>query len=166
MTRIFLLLIICIGLGTKLSAQKQDESPGLPWLKTTYPIDSCIYLMDPLDLRVTGQRMLGEDIREYQVLFRSSSDNTLDYLVRGTGSWLRDSLFFDGIGPIRNGDELRIVASLPETVENPDGGWSGGDLPFPSFLNGFIMRIGDQVVEPPVSIGLHVIRHEVIPLDD
>ncbi|RME95314.1 MAG: hypothetical protein D6772_13370 [Bacteroidetes bacterium] len=149
-----------------LSAQKQPEFPGSAWLKTTYPVDSCIYLMDPMDMRVTQQRTLGNDIQEYQVLFRSSSDNTLDYLVRGFGSWRDSLLYFNGIGPVRNGDQLRILVSLPETVSDPDGGWDDGALPFPSFLTGFIMRIRDQRVDPPVPIGLQVIRHEIIPLSD
>jgi hypothetical protein len=161
MKHIFLLLLICAALNPEVFAQKQDEFSDL--LKTTYPVDSCLYFMDPMDMRVVRQRSLGEDLREYQVQFRSSADASLDYLVRGTGSIFRDSLFF---GPIRNGDQLRVLASLPDSVDDPDGSWSGGELPFPSFLNGFIMSIEGQTLNPPVAIGLHVIRHEVIPLDD
>lgn len=164
MKHIFLLLLICAALNPEVFAQKQDEFSGSDLLKTTYPVDSCLYFMDPLDLRVVRQRSLGEDLREYQVQFRSSSDSSLDYLVRGTGSILRDSLIVRL--PLRNGDQMRALVSLPDSVEDPDGSWSGGELPFPAFLNGFIMSIESQALDPPAPIVLHVLRHEVIPLDD
>ena len=123
---------------------------------TTYPIDSCLYLMDPYNFLVRGDAFAvpggGQQAR---ILFRST--NNPDQLVRGQGrliinpedfpggeSWLRDSLF------------VKAVMTPPE--QPGSGNWPGGQPPFPMLLSGFVQEGGGIPLDPWRPVTIRVIR--------
>ena len=124
---------------------------------TTYPIDSCIYFMEPYNFLVRGDAFAAPGGgQQAKILFRST--NNPAQLVRGQGrliinpedfpggdSWLRDSLF------------IKAVMTPPEFPDNGSN-WPGGQPPFPLLLNGFVQEGNGEPLDPWRPVTIRVIR--------
>lgn len=163
MKQFITLLLFGITIVSSLKAQKDD----IPlFLKTTYPIDSCIYFMDPFNLRVNQKQTLSGGMLNVRVSFQSSAGSNPDFTFQGTGRFIiNPDLLPTGVS-IEIGNRLIALFSLPDDIHDPDSPWSGSNLPFPVVLSGFLQKIGATTLDPPFSLALQTIQFEVISLVD
>jgi hypothetical protein len=128
--------------------------------RTTYPVDSCLYFMDPFQFKILGTTSLPNGGQGNVTIFRSSG--TPDLYVMGQGGFIT---FQDQLPPgvtIKPDDTGQLLLTVPEQAENADS-WPGGQPPFPLFLYGFLKKIGTTVFDPPLPV---TVRATQIFLED
>ncbi len=163
--RYFILIIAFLSLSQEpVQAQKGPDSSA----KKTYPIDSCLYFMDPLNLRVNRIQDLGGPSTAFRTSFRSTSEAGLEYFITGQSLWIGNDTIFVQLPDlvIDVGTTIQGLFSLPDEVHDPDGPWSeGGTVPYPVVLNGFIQQIDNEIMDPPIPVAMQAIRFQIIPLE-
>lgn len=120
-------------------------------MRTTYPIDSCLYFMEPFDFRVLQTFGLPNGSQGNYTLFRSSGNP--DLFITGKGVWAIDLSMLPV--PLENNSTGQLLMSVPEPPPG-GGGWPGGQPPYPIVLYGFLGKIGTTVIDPPISITMRV----------
>lgn len=163
MKKIIIVTFFIVGFLPLLKAQQTDDIL-LP--KTTYPIDSCIYFMDPFNLRINQLIELSGGNLRVGTSFRSSPGNNPTFMIRGIGRFIiNPELLPEGVDLEAN-DQLLAFLTLPSEIEDPDSPWEGDNLPFPVLLDGFLMKVNDTPLDPGLPIAIQVFQFEVISLSD
>jgi hypothetical protein len=121
-------------------------------LRTTYPVDSCLYFMSPFDYRVQNSQSLGNDYNRYISLFRST-DNP-DVIITGKAGWVTDTFLY----VLQPMDQGKILLTVPELPEGFEDNWPGGPPPFPILLHGFLQTVNGQQIDPPLPITMRVFQ--------
>jgi hypothetical protein len=155
MKNIFLILCFSALTCTTGWAQKGTTGQNYPILRTTYPVDSCLYFADPFDFRVQSFNIIGGG--EIQLTnFRFRSVNNPDQMMMGKGRSViyRDSLFLRGV-TLETGSKGRLLLTVTDLPDDA-GNWPGGQPPFPLLLYGFLTKVGNTTVDPPLAITMQV----------
>ncbi|MCB0640211.1 MAG: hypothetical protein KDC44_01165, partial [Phaeodactylibacter sp.] len=134
-----LLLLLVIGQHVKA----QD--------RRTYPIDTCLYFMEPFNFRILQAFDLPNGNQGNNTLFRSIGNP--DLLITGKGVWAVDP---DALPvPLENNSTGQLLMTVPEPPPG-SGGWPGGQPPYPIVLYGFLGKIGSTIIDPPIPMTMRV----------
>jgi hypothetical protein len=163
MKKFIILTFFIIGFTPLLQAQKGDD---LSLLKRTYPIDSCVYFMDPFNMRINQLETLAGGNLRIRTSFRSSSGSNPTFMIRGVGRFIINPELLPEDLDLEVDGRLVSFLNLPSEVEDPEAPWQGENLPFPVLLDGFLMRIDQTPLDPGLPIAIQVFQLEVIPLSD
>ncbi len=163
MKKFIILTFFIIGFAPLLKAQKGSD---LSLLKTTYPVDSCLYFMDPFNMRINQLETLAGGKLRVRTSFRSSSGSNPTFMIRGVGRFIINPELLPEDLDLEVNGRLMSFLNLPSEVEDPDAPWQGENLPFPVLLDGFLMKIDQTALDPGLPIAIQVFQLEVIPLSD
>jgi hypothetical protein len=122
-------------------------------IRRTYPIDSCLWFMEPFQFRVLQTIPVGNNGQGNRVLF--SNTGSPDLLIQGKGRFLID---LDSIPMglvLENGTKGNMLLTVPEEIPGSEN-WPGGQPPFPLSLPGYLEKIEGNALEPPVGITILV----------
>jgi hypothetical protein len=163
MKKIIILILFIIGFAPMLEAQIEEN---LSLLKTTYPVDSCFYFMDPFNMRINQLETLAGGKIRVKTTFRSSPGSNPTFMIRGVGRFFINPELLPEDLDIENNDRLVSFLTLPSEIEDPGAPWQGENLPFPVLLDGFLMSVDQTPLDPGIPIAIQVFQLEVISLLD
>lgn len=146
----YTLLIILFSAVSDLYAQDQDLL-----LKRTYPVDSCLYFMEPFQFRVFDIQDAAGGGLVAGILFRSTSNPNV--MISGQGRLFFNPEDFPGMAMLL---ENTVGNMLMESLEPPPGddNWPGGQPPFPMILYSFVQRVNDTSLQPWPSVTVRINR--------
>ncbi len=153
-------LLFCTTISTAAAQSGDDGQAAFPNMRRTWPVDSCLYFADPFQFRIQSVNILsGSNSQENITLFRSV--NNPDQMTMGKGRFLTllDSLAAAGI-TLEAGSQGNMLLTLDESTDNAEN-WPGGQPPFPLVLYGFLQKVGNTVIDPPMPITMQVQRLQV-----
>ncbi|MBR9920336.1 MAG: hypothetical protein GYB31_05795 [Bacteroidetes bacterium] len=145
MKRFIILSFLSIYLLGGLQAQE---------LRTTYPIDSCLYFMDPHIFKVKQVNTLPNGNQGNTVVFQSAGSP--DLLIMGKGRFVFEPNDLPAGITLDVNDTGHFLINFPEPATSGIDDWPGGQPPFPFFLFGFLEKIGNTTIDPPIPITLQV----------
>ena len=146
MKRILSLLVWMILGGATLFGQDIDP-------RTTYPIDSCIYFMQPGVYKVRSVGTLPNGNLGVSVNFQSVGN--ADLIFMGRGNFLIDPNDLPVGLTLSVDDTGNMLVGVPDSP--PGGGdWPDGPLPVPIVINGFLNKVGATLFDPPLAITMQV----------
>jgi len=160
-TLLFLLLFYTAAFSTATAQSgNEDNTATTTFLRRTYPVDSCLYFADPFQFRIQSVELLpGGNSQSNITRFRSV--NNPDQMTMGKGRFvaLLDSLTAAGVTLVA-GSQGNMLLTLDESTDDAEN-WPGGQPPFPLVLYGFLQKVGNTVIDPPMPITMQVQRLQV-----
>ncbi|MCB0635680.1 MAG: hypothetical protein KDC54_03635 [Lewinella sp.] len=139
---------------TTLAAQKGDPLPD-PFMKRTFPIDSCLYFQLPTDIIIAGTRSFGGGGLGVVTNLSFSTSDGNDFL--GRGKFIINPETFPVPGQTwEAGQTGQLLLVVPDNALAAALGEPGTDLIFPILLNAFLRRIDDTEFGPPIPIHLQL----------
>lgn len=146
----YTLLIVLLSAFSNLSAQDPDLLQ-----KRTYPIDSCLYFMEPFQFRVFGLQDATGGGQVAGILFRSTSNPNV--LISGQGRLFFNPEDFPGTAMLLENSGANMLMEAPEPPPGNDN-WPGGQPPFPMILYGFVQDVDGTPLEPWRSVTIRINR--------
>ena len=137
-----------------------EDNTSTTTLRRTWPVDSCLYFADPFQFRIQSVELLpGGNSQSNITRFRSV--NNPDQMTMGKGRFvaLLDSLIAAGV-TLEAGSQGNMLLTLDESTDNAEN-WPGGQPPFPLVLYGFLQKVDNTVIDPPMPITMQVQRLQV-----